>query len=900
MSDGHRWQATAALLAVLMGSACAGGPTNEPKAGSVSGNAKAQSNAAVLQRAAQLFDASRYAEAEALLRPLLGSDVAPAARVQLARLLTTTGRYDEAVRTALGPHEPPRALQEQTQLILVEALARQGKLDEALSISTAAAAHQHAWSAKRQLAEVLLLLGRRAEAETALHPIIDAYNDDAIADNDAHAMAEVGRAAYLLRSPQDANDAFNLAEQASNPSSDQLLLWRAEMLLERHDPGQATEVLIELMKRAPNHPLALGYLAQARLFETMDLQGAEQLANRALSANPALSRAHFVLAGVRLRDLELDAAQTQLRLGLSFNPRDLDLLSLQATVRFLAGDEATFTEQEQRVLSLNREYARFYTIVAEYADWEHRYQEIVQLMRRAVQVDAQEPAAHASLGLNLIRIGDDVAGRASLQRAFALDPFDVRVFNTLNLFEQIIDKDYESEDVGSFRLRYPRAERAVLSRYVPDLLTEAWRSMVQSYGITPATPLGVELYAEREHFAVRTSGLPNTGISGVCFGRTLAVVTSHAEPLNLGMTLWHELAHVFHIELSKSRVPRWFTEGLAEYETAVRRPEWSREHDPDLYRAWTEKRLPKVAQLNRAFSHAESLQDMAVAYYASSQLVTLLADRFGRDKLRRMLQLWGEGNGDEAVFQGGLGVSSDELDRLFDDYLSQRLARYRGQFMALAPGGSSAGWQVQLQRTPGDFSVRLKLAASLLEEQQLDPAEQTVRALLQEQPHDAQAKFLKARLEELRNPEACVGTIQGLLEQGHRGYDSYLLQARCQRAAGQDARASLDQAGQQDPTQSQPLIGLWQAAQATGDESQELEALRKLAKLEQHAGPVYRRLLQLLLKRGAIAEAVSVGQSAIWVDIENAELHLLYGQALRASGQGDASQREFETARIAQ
>jgi tetratricopeptide (TPR) repeat protein len=359
------------------------------------------------------------------------------------------------------------------------------------------------------------------------------------------------------------------------------------------------------------------------------------------------------------------------------------------------------------------------------------------------------------------------------------------------------------------------------------------------------------------------------------------------------------LAHVFHIELSKSRVPRWFTEGLAEYETLSRRAEWSREHDPDLYRAWRAQRLPKVSQMNRAFSHAESLQDMAIAYYASSQLVTLLAERFGRDKLRRMLQLWGQGSSDETVFVEGLGVPSAEVDRLFDDFLRQRLARYQTQFMALGAIGSSARWQGQLQRTPSDAAARLNLVLSLLEEQRHAEAAEQLQTLLQLQPQDAQVRFLKARIEETRDPKACVLTTQGLIDEGQRGYDSYLLHARCQHATGQDARASLREAHRLDPTQSQPLIGLWQAAQAATNEADELEALRKLAQLEQHAVPVYRRLLQLLLKRGAVQEAVEVGESAIWVDIEDSELHSLYGQALRASGQLRAADWELESARAA-
>ena len=61
------------------------------------------------------------------------------------------------------------------------------------------------------------------------------------------------------------------------------------------------------------------------------------------------------------------------------------------------------------------------------------------------------------------------------------------------------------------------------------------------------------------------------------------------------MILWHELAHVFHIQMSKNRVPRWFTEGLAEYETIIVRPEWQREEHLALYHGLREGKVPKVA-----------------------------------------------------------------------------------------------------------------------------------------------------------------------------------------------------------------------------------------------------------------------------------------------------------------
>src|SRR5690606_13296726 len=97
---------------------------------------------------------------------------------------------------------------------------------------------------------------------------------------------------------------------------------------------------------------------------------------------------------------------------------------------------------ERAVLDLNREYSTLYQIVGEYAEWEHRYDEIVELMRRAILIDARDAKARADLGIHLLRAGRDADGVRALAMAFADDPFNVRVYNTLNLYERTIPRDY--------------------------------------------------------------------------------------------------------------------------------------------------------------------------------------------------------------------------------------------------------------------------------------------------------------------------------------------------------------------------------------------------------------------------------------------------------------------------
>src|SRR5262249_15208 len=156
-------------------------------------------------------------------------------------------------------------------------------------------------------------------------------------------------------------------------------------------------------------------------------------------------------------------------------------------------------------------------------------------------------------------------------------------------------------------------------------------------------------------------------------GRTLASMSPMNEPFNLGMTLWHELSHVFHIQLSKSRVPRWFTEGLAEYETIVARPEWVREQDPDLYQALRSGRLPEVGNMSRPFRRAEELNDVATAYYASSQILVMLEQHYGAPKMAEMLRLWGQGKSTPEVLKTALGKTPREIDQEFRAFAKQLL-----------------------------------------------------------------------------------------------------------------------------------------------------------------------------------------------------------------------------------
>ena len=361
----------------------------------------------------------------------------------------------------------------------------------------------------------------------------------------------------------------------------------------------------------------------------MDFDGAESEVSQALEVNPNHTGAYFVRAGIALRDLDIESADRAADKGLAVNPTNLELLSMKAAIRFLADDRDGFVTYKRKVLAQDPEYAGFFLIVSEYAEWEHRYDDIVGMMREAIQTDKRDAQAHAVLGFNLIRSGDDAGGLASLKAAWDLDKFNVRVFNTLNLYEKEVAHEYVTVPGAMFNIRYNQDEKAILERYVPQMLQEAWGSMVQRYGFVPTTPVTIELYADTAKLQRPNQRLAQRGYPGRLFWKDSGGHEPQRWSVQLGKrALARAGTCLCHSALEEPRATL-VHRGVSEYETIVRRPEWQREEDPALFAALKAGRIPAVERFNRAFTHAQDVEDMTMAYYAASQILVFMAQELG-------------------------------------------------------------------------------------------------------------------------------------------------------------------------------------------------------------------------------------------------------------------------------
>jgi cellulose synthase operon protein C len=824
----------------------------------------------------------------------------PDAKLGLARAALEQGKLADADKhaqaaMASAPHKVKAAT------LRAQILLAQGKRQDAIALLQPLVKGTKGPDVRRArlvLGEALIDVGKRDDADEPLKKVIEEYNDGSVTNTDAEGLSHVGRAAMLLRSPKDANTAFNESERVDKKRVE-TLLWRADLFLDKYDPGHAEEVTKEALQIAPKRADALVMLAKVKLDQTLDFEDAEKLVKEALAVNPKHTGAFAVKAGIHLRDMDIAGAEKAIAEGLATNPNDLELLSLKAAARFLDDDPKGFEAQKKDVLTKNPQFAQLYGITAEYAEWEHRYDDMVSMMKDATKLDPEDGKAWALLGLTQMRSGDEDKGLEAIKKAWTKDKFNVRVFNTLNMYEQQIPTQYETVNDGVFKVRYHKEERAVMERYVPRMLGEAWGSMKARYGFVPKAPVQVEFYGNREQFSVRTSGLPNIGIQGVCFGGVVAAISPKAEPFNWGNVVWHELGHVFAIQLSKNHVPRWFTEGLSEYETIARRPEWARELDPELYQAITKNKLPGAVDMNRAFTHANDASEVTVAYYAASQMLIWTVEKFGMGKVVKALELWGQGKKTPDVIQTAFGVTPQAYDQGYREWQLARLSRYKNQYIFNLHPRELDEAKKAVKDTPNDPVKHVELALALFRSKKAADAKKELEEALRIDPKNGDAHFVSAKIALAeKNADLAQKHLDTMRANGRDGFVVHMLLADMAEAKEdkEKMRFHLEAAHRLDPSQGEPLKGLYDLAKATKREGDELELLRKLATLEQHDRKVWRLLLEKLVEQKQWDEARRVGDGAVFVDVMGGVTHTLYARALAAQGAHEKAAFELESA----
>ncbi|MCC7009166.1 MAG: tetratricopeptide repeat protein [Acidobacteria bacterium] len=759
-----------------------------------------------------------------------------------------------AARTIAEAVPPANAPARELGLALVAVF--EGKHEDARARLTPLAERAPLGDASLELGLLDLATGRRAEARRRLDALASVRSFSGPDDFFRLARAARGTREFLL-----ANDAYQRI--ADVPRADIQTEW-GDMFFERHQPGDAvTNYRKALEIDAQWVPAMLG-LARALASEN-PAESRKQL-EAARAQAPGHPDVALVTAQQRLEAEDPAGAAAALDELAAIQPNTIEEAAERMAVIYKERGIEALDESAARARAIDPTSGLGYRRASEQAAHDYRFDDSAALARKAIEADPDDAAAHFSLGLALMRTGDEPAARTALETSWDLDKSAPLTKNLLDLLDRLDGFDIVSHE--DFIFKFAKEETAVMRVFAIPLAEEAYRQFVERYGITPKGPLLVEVFPRHDDFAVRTLGLPGlVGALGACFGRVVTMDSPRARPpgdFSWQATLWHELAHVFTLQASDYRVPRWLTEGVSTYEEHRRQPAWGRELTLEFANRLAKGENFGVKKLPQAFKRPETL---SLAYFEASLLVEHLVALNGEAGLRTLLQAYGNRDKDDQAFAKAFGRSVDDVEKSFAAFLDERYAGVRDA-MADPPSQVAptdvAALRARAEKAPGNFLSQLALGRALLRSGDATGAREPLEraaALVPMAMGEESPKALLAGMVEKTDPARARRLLRELLTYDHTNIGA-----------------------------ARRLAAL---ASAGGDAANEDYALALVAELDPFDAVAHSRLGGRLLAKGDAAGALREFQAALAIGPANlAEAHADAAEALLKLGRRQEARRE--------
>ncbi len=311
-------------------------------------------------------------------------------------------------------------------------LYNQARHEEALDIARVAVEQRPDFAlAHVGLGAILNALGRFEEAETHLRRAIALDPQEKSAHfNLGNTLREQGRYEEALEAARVA------VEQRPDYSKAHANLGAILNELGHSEEAEAhLRRAIALDPRTPNVHLNLGMILyyQGRYGEALEA------ARVAVEQRPDYSKAHANL-GLALNVLGYsEEAKTHLRHAIALNPQNVDLIAQAAALApdstqaaelyFLMGETAQENGQSEaaaehyvNTLELDPYHAAALHWLATLRAEQQRYDEMLALLQRLLNIDPSDAAIHSNIGIALVFLGRNDAALKSFDRALSLDP----------------------------------------------------------------------------------------------------------------------------------------------------------------------------------------------------------------------------------------------------------------------------------------------------------------------------------------------------------------------------------------------------------------------------------------------------------------------------------------------
>jgi len=288
-----------------------------------------------------------------------------------------------------------------------------------------------------------------------------------------------------------------------------------------------------------------------------------------------MAEARELLAYLALEDNDEERAVKEADNAIAIDPESLDAMAIHATIDWL--NDKQQTPWIDRILKINPVYGEAYSTAGHFFVINRRYIEGIRFYRKALELNPRLWEARAQLGVNLMRLGEEGEAKQQLEQCYEGGYKNAETVNSLRLMDSY--KNFAMFETSNTIVRLHKKEAELLRPYIESELKRCIATYEKKYQMKLKGPVQLEVYPDHEDFAVRTMGLPGLGALGVTFGSVVAMDSPSGRPpgtFHWASTMWHELSHVFVLQATNHRVPRWFTEGMAVYEETAAAPDWGR------------------------------------------------------------------------------------------------------------------------------------------------------------------------------------------------------------------------------------------------------------------------------------------------------------------------------------
>lgn len=859
-----------------------------------------------LKEARQRLLKGNYEEARILYKQLatVPAQKAPAV-IGLTKVAQSQGNYDEAL-TAIDDAVRSDAGNADLLARQAELLYLRGRWDEADRAAQAALKirtdHLLAHWVEGQ---ILRDRGEPEKADAEFAAIVRVYsqrseNDNDIKDGDDLLIAGLAGSEHARWSRQPEQFNFVLNEVFSDALKYDKDFWPAEyqsglLLLEKYNRGDA---LFSFDKALAINPRAAEVLAAKgkAAFDKFEFRDAERLAARALQINANLPEALRLKADVHLAGGDLEHATEDLHAAQKINPRDERTLARLAACLFLKRDRNGFESVVRQVEAQDRKPGIFYDVLADQLEAKRHFAEAERHYRRAIELRPDLPWPLAGLGLLDMRLAREKEASNLLDRAFELDPFNVRVSNTRKVVRHL--QKYHTIETPHFELHFDPQHDARLARYMAGYLEQIYADLSEKFSYQPKGRYLIELFNSHEMFSGRTVSLPDLHTVGACTGRVVAVCSPRARgiahPFNWARVLRHETVHLFNLEQTNFQIPHWYAEGLAVSNEGFPRPQ-----------SWNELMAKRLANgelltlqnIDLGFIRPRSPEEWNLAYCQAQLYVEYLKSTYGPAVIGKLLEAYRDGADTAAAIERVCKVGKDAFERGYRRYLKQVFPQKSSG--AVVDARSLQQLKDAHAAAPDDAEVAAALAVRYFERGRHSEARRLVDAVLTRSAGHALASCVKARL--LLGAGDDDGARKALeAAAGGERPDPRVLEllGRLYTEAKEFEKAArcYEQGHQAQPYEYKWLSELAKVCAHTGQKEKQIAVLKELVPADPDDLGSRKLLAGLLLELGHLPEAESYARQALDIDFVDPEGQRTLGDALLAQKKFDPAIEAYATA----